>query len=164
MKQATKKTQSVQTTPKARVLSGDDHMVMLESLQEAISRRAYEIFESRGSSHGRDTEDWARAAEEILLPLPGNTTEDSRSITLRCFVQAAQDVAIAIEPRRVIVWMDSETEPETSAGQKSAQATKALQFEFPNPVDSSRPTIGLSGQILTITVPKAAVEPQQPAV
>lgn len=162
---ASKKNQTVQTTAKARVISGSDLPLLLDSLQNAIERRAYEIFENRGRADGGHDEDWARAADEILQPLPGNTTENSDSITLRCFVQAAHDVAVAVEPRRVIVWVDSDSALSASGGQDSrpVQVAKALQFELPKPVDSSRPTVGLNGQILTITVPKAATGLPQPA-
>jgi hypothetical protein len=33
--------------------------------QEEIARRAYEIFISRGSEHGRDLEDWFLAEREV---------------------------------------------------------------------------------------------------
>jgi hypothetical protein len=34
---------------------------------EAVARRAYELFQNRGMSHGRDVEDWL-AAERELMP------------------------------------------------------------------------------------------------
>ena len=33
---------------------------------EAISRRAYSLFEARGSKHGHDVEDWLVAERELL--------------------------------------------------------------------------------------------------
>jgi hypothetical protein len=33
---------------------------------EAIRRRAYSLFEARGSEHGRDVEDWLAAERELL--------------------------------------------------------------------------------------------------
>jgi DUF2934 family protein len=33
---------------------------------EAISRRAYSLFEARGSEHGHDVEDWLMAERELL--------------------------------------------------------------------------------------------------
>lgn len=33
---------------------------------EAISRRAYSLFEARGSKHGHDVEDWLVAETELL--------------------------------------------------------------------------------------------------
>ena len=33
--------------------------------QEAVARRAYELFEARGGDHGRDQEDWFAAEREL---------------------------------------------------------------------------------------------------
>jgi hypothetical protein len=35
--------------------------------QEEIARRAYEIFQARGSDHGRDFEDWLQAERELSV-------------------------------------------------------------------------------------------------
>jgi hypothetical protein len=35
--------------------------------QEQIARRAYELFESRGRTHGRHQEDWLQAERELQL-------------------------------------------------------------------------------------------------
>jgi hypothetical protein len=33
--------------------------------REEVARRAFEIFQSRGSDHGRDFEDWLQAEREV---------------------------------------------------------------------------------------------------
>ena len=38
--------------------------------QEAIARRAYEIWEAEGRPHGRDREHWESAAQELGSPAP----------------------------------------------------------------------------------------------
>ncbi|MBI4469422.1 MAG: DUF2934 domain-containing protein [Acidobacteria bacterium] len=37
--------------------------------QEAISLRAYEIYQRRGGAHGRDLDDWLQAENEVLAAL-----------------------------------------------------------------------------------------------
>lgn len=37
----------------------------LPNLEEQIRKRAYELFEARGSEEGHELEDWLRAEEEI---------------------------------------------------------------------------------------------------
>ena len=37
-----------------------------EALEDAIRRRAFELYEERGKSEGRATEDWLRAEAEVL--------------------------------------------------------------------------------------------------
>ena len=35
------------------------------TLEDAIRRRAYELYEQRGGEHGHDVDDWLQAEEEI---------------------------------------------------------------------------------------------------
>ncbi len=42
--------------------------------RQAVSRRAYELFVSRGGEHGHDKEDWYRAEQELASTAsPANT-------------------------------------------------------------------------------------------
>jgi hypothetical protein len=64
-------TEKKSTAPK-RIRSGDtikplepqNHSMMLID-KEAVARRAYEIFQARGNSHGRDVDDWLAAEREL---------------------------------------------------------------------------------------------------
>ena len=38
---------------------------LTEQLFERIGRRAYELYELRGESHGQDTEDWLEAERQV---------------------------------------------------------------------------------------------------
>lgn len=167
MKQAiAKKNQSVQTVAKPNILAGDDLAAMMALLDQSIARRAFEIFEARGGEHGHDREDWLRAVEEIMAPLPGNATEDGGSVTLRSFIPTSQDVAVSIEPRRVIVWVDrssAQTKSDGQSLQSERAARKMLQYEFSQLVDPSQSSVNLSGQILTITVPKVIEKQPSPS-
>ena len=54
-------------------------------LREMIARRAYEIYEERGGSHGDDLNDWLRAEAEVKSAM---RSEKRRSVTSR--VRAGQ--------------------------------------------------------------------------
>jgi DUF2934 family protein len=41
---------------------------LIESLQERIQQRAYELYEARGRVDGYHEQDWARAEKEVLEP------------------------------------------------------------------------------------------------
>jgi hypothetical protein len=45
--------------------------------RDAIARRAYEIYESRGAQHGADLDDWLEA-ERQLKPGPSDVTGPAR--------------------------------------------------------------------------------------
>ncbi len=57
------------TTAPKRVRSSrstGDNVVQFTPEHEAIARRAYELFQSRGMSHGRDVDDWLAAERELI--------------------------------------------------------------------------------------------------
>ena len=41
----------------------------LQEIQKRIAAKAYELYEARGSSHGRDREDWLEAERLVLREL-----------------------------------------------------------------------------------------------
>ncbi len=43
---------------------------LIESLDEGIRKRAYQLFEERGGEHGHDIEDWLRAESQITGEMP----------------------------------------------------------------------------------------------
>ena len=47
----------------------------------ALSRRAYEIFEGNGRAFGRDLEDWFQAESELLHPVHVNIEESDDSLS-----------------------------------------------------------------------------------
>ncbi|MGB9434272.1 MAG: DUF2934 domain-containing protein [Candidatus Acidiferrum sp.] len=49
------------------------------SLEEQISRRAYQLYEQRGQEHGHADEDWLKAEREILEGVPPAETSDKSS-------------------------------------------------------------------------------------
>jgi hypothetical protein len=45
---------------------GIQRIAEMPELRSRVALRAYQIFERRGHSHGRDLDDWIRAEQEIL--------------------------------------------------------------------------------------------------
>lgn len=152
-----KQNQAVQSAHKARVLRDNDLAAWLDALEQDIARRAFELFEARGREPGRDVDDWLRAAQEMFDPLPGNATEDGKSVTVRCFVPPALEVMVGVEPRRALVWVGQSLSQTANLDRSADQGTgrRVFQFQFPELVDPSQPAVDINGQLLTITVPKA---------
>ena len=42
-----------------------DYLPHRDPIQEAIARRAYELFLARGEQHGHDLDDWLQAEREL---------------------------------------------------------------------------------------------------
>ena len=74
-------------------------------ISAAIARRAYELFEARGSEHGHDCEDWFRAESELLTPIPATVVDTDGGFTVTAEVPGftGKDVEVLAEPRRLII-------------------------------------------------------------
>lgn len=66
-KAVTKKTTTKKTAAKTAPKTGLKTMpkIDLRSFINELNKRAYEIFQQRGASHGSDWEDWFRAEKEL---------------------------------------------------------------------------------------------------
>lgn len=72
-----------------------------KAIHDAVARRAYHIFESRGFAPGHDWEDWLLAESEIVRPLQCGLLELDGRISLTtdasCFERG--EIAAYVEPR-----------------------------------------------------------------
>src|SRR5262249_1078779 len=76
MKRQTAREVRATTTPVTpRLIKPESQLDKFRKLQEAMARRAYELFEGRGGEQGQDLADWLRAESDILQPLPIKVTE-----------------------------------------------------------------------------------------
>ena len=74
-------------------------------LEEMTARRAYEIFESRGRTHGNDQQDWFEAQAELFAPLAGELSEGDYSVEWKTDVDGfhATDLEVHVDPRRLVI-------------------------------------------------------------
>ena len=81
---------------------------------DAIARRAFEIFESHGSSPGHDLEDWLRAESELLQPVPLNVPESNSAYVVRAEVRGfgSKDIEIGVERRCLAISAKCQTKRE----------------------------------------------------
>ena len=61
---APKRVRSTKTAANDNVVAAD--AMMLQPDPGEIARRAYELFQSRGMTHGRDVDDWLAAERELM--------------------------------------------------------------------------------------------------
>ena len=94
--------------------SQEEVSALLDSIEDAIQRRAYRFFEQRGPLDGSDLGDWLRAEDEVLFAArPLATLLDDR-IDVRVDLGECQltDLTLGIEPFRLVVSGHSRTEVE----------------------------------------------------
>ena len=70
---AGQKPESKQDVVKESMSAGEN---TVPSLEEQISRRAYELYDQRGKQDGYADEDWLRAEREVLEGVPPIETPD----------------------------------------------------------------------------------------
>jgi HSP20 family protein len=85
---------------------------------DAISRRAFELFENNGRAFGHDVEDWFKAEKELLHPVPIHVTETGESVEVKAEVPGfnEKELEVNVEPRRLTITGKRETSKEEKKG------------------------------------------------
>ncbi len=150
-------------------------LVPLEVLQsdardlvDRIARRAYEIYESRGYTHGQDVEDWRLAESELVHPCALELLETNDAITIFGQVPGFQceQLEVCVEPRRFTLFGRREVPAERKAG--DAAATESLAhfvsriFDLSSEVDPAKASAEMGEGILEVRMPKGV--PQSESV
>jgi HSP20 family molecular chaperone IbpA len=130
---------------------------------EAISRRAFELFEQAGSRPGHEVEDWLRAEAELFPPLPVAVSERQSGIELRAEVPGfrATDLEVALEPRRVTILGERESRPSRGAGASLGAHSLTHVFhtiELPRRIDCPSADVKAKCEkgVLTVIIPRLA--------
>lgn len=131
----------------------------LQDLWDRIARRAYELFEARGGGHGYDWRDWFQAESDLLRPVEFTVIESNDDVRVRAVVLGfeADELKLAIEPRRVIVHGKKRLIPEL--GNKVFYVEWApdeifKSIELPIAVIPEEAECTLRGGVLELVLPK----------
>ena len=134
----------------------------MNEIYDAISRRAFELFEDDGRIFGRDLDHWFRAEAEVLHPAHVQVREADDTILVAAEVPgfSADELKLSLEPRRLTISGEKQNDNERKKGNVlySERCSKALlrSIELPVEVNTSRATATLNNGILELTAPKAA--------
>lgn len=134
----------------------------LEDTFKAITRRAYELFESNGRAFGRDLENWFQAERELLHPVLVNITESDASLEVKAEVPGftEKDLEISVEPRRLTIAGKRETKKEEKKGKMlhAESCSDQILRVVALPVDIETEKVGatLKNGVLDITLPKVS--------
>lgn len=71
----------------------------VDEVIKQIEERAFQLFEERGREDGHDLEDWFKAEEELLIPIPVTITEKGDELHIHAEVPgfAAKEIAMNLE-------------------------------------------------------------------
>lgn len=142
------------TARSVRVVEADifDRMNETNSL---IAQRAYEIYESRGCSHGCDQDDWFRAEGELVPkpPIEYDLTESAVRLTTQVSGFEAKDLEVEVGHRRAVIFgihIDSNHPPADNGKSKKIVGVA----ELPSDVDPRLARAMLQGGTLEIVLPR----------
>jgi HSP20 family protein len=133
-----------------------------QDVYNLIARRAFEIFESRGHTHGNDREDWFRAESELLTPVKFHLSVSGEQLTARAEVPgfSREEIKISVEPRRLSISGKTKLHENHQSG-KHAHSVKPAQLMFrvidlPTEVNLSKARATFSDDTIEVVMPKAA--------
>lgn len=154
--------------PVSKPASGGDYSEREHEITESIARRAYELFESRGFTHGLDGEDWKRAQSEILLNVPVDIKETENELVIRAEVPgfSEENLEVQVAPHSVFISGMRQESAEQNEGKTVYSERRCDRifriFDLPSHVDPATMDLTLNDGILEIKVSKVAIV-QQPA-
>jgi HSP20 family protein len=159
---ATAVLQKTKTSVPVKTIAPESLRDQMQNVFDAVSRRAYEIFESNGRSFGRDIEDWFQAENELFEPLHTDITESDESISVKVEVPGftERELQVAIEPSRLAISGKRESNKEEKNGKMTHSEACSREIfrviDLPAEVDTGNATATLKDGILELTIPKAA--------
>ena len=131
-----------------------------QQISAAIARRAYELFEARGSEHGHDGEDWFRAESELLTPIPATVVDTDGELTVTAEVPGftGKDLEVLAEPRRLIIRAKKQETMEQEKGRTALHGKMSNEMfhflELPHEVDPNKMTATIKNDVLEVTLAK----------
>ena len=141
----------------------------MRRVEEAVARRAYEIFESRGSGPWHELEDWRKAESELVHP------RCSGQMNLNGALWIGTDAAI-FEEGTTEIWvaphhlticgkprMDKSDARRKHIGSHPSREMIFQAFDLPVEIDPSHVTAKFNGWSLEIFLRKAQGKPSEKA-
>jgi HSP20 family protein len=131
-------------------------------ISAGIARRAYELFEARGSKHGHDWEDWFRAESELLTPVPATVVDTDGGFVVRAELPGftGKDVEVRAEPRRLIIYAKKRKTSEQEKGKAVLQEKMSDEvfrvLELPHEIDPDNMTASIKNEVLEVTLAKVS--------
>jgi HSP20 family protein len=137
---------------------------LLDQIDETfntLSRRAYDIFESKGRAFGQELDNWFQAERELLHPLHIHVTESDGTINVKADVPgfSEKELEIGVEPRRVTITGKRETKKEEKKGKAVYSESCSDQIlrvvDLPADVETDKVTATVKNGVLELALPKS---------
>jgi HSP20 family molecular chaperone IbpA len=138
------------------IVSGDGRQGFLERYRNAVSRRAYDIFERHGHNHGNDVSHWLQAEQELALTLPEvRESAGTYSVELALPGVSAEQVKVCAHEDRAVVAAESTTNRKESGEDATETVSTYYMVRWPEETDPDTTRAQLDSGRLTLTTRKA---------
>jgi HSP20 family protein len=133
----------------------------MQDIHDAIARRAYDLFASRGFTHGHDLEDWFLAESEFLQQVPLEISETEKELKIAAALPGftAKDIEVRVEPRRLFISGQREEKSEDKKKGEVGYSERRFDqvyraIDLPAEVHPDKVHTTLNNGELEITLPK----------
>lgn len=134
----------------------------IDKVFDAIAKRAYEMFDSKGRRFGHEVDDWLKAEMELVHPVHVEINESGENLEMKAEVPgfSEKELEISVEPQRLTIIGQRECNKEEKKGKtlySEACCNQVLKVvELPMAINTEKVTATLKNGILELTMPKAA--------
>jgi hypothetical protein len=138
-------------------------------VQEAVARRAYEIFENRGSASWHELEDWRQAEAELVGPRCSGEMSLNGSLWLGTDGAIFKDgtIEIWVAPRKITICgeanMDKVHDRPKHIEPHQSRGMIFHPLDLPVEIDPSHVTAKFNGPFLELLLRKVQAKPRQEA-
>jgi HSP20 family molecular chaperone IbpA len=151
-----------------RLLEGDGLWERMNTLQNEIARRAFQLFERNGFRMGEDLENWVRAESDLLHPIQVELAEAENELVLRAELPGftEKDVEVKTEADRVYITGKQEEKKEEKKEKtlyselRSREVFRSLQL--PAQIDPDKAKATISNGVLELRMPKVETQKKVP--
>jgi HSP20 family protein len=130
---------------------------------QAITQKAFEIFERNGHQFGHDLDDWFKAEMDLLHPVHVQVAEAGDNVEVQAEVPGfnENEIEVSVEPGRLTIVGRRETNTRKEKKGKTIYAESCSNqilriVDLPVSVDAGKATATLKNGVLQLTMPKAA--------
>ena len=141
----------------------DEFLDLAKSFDEAVARRAFQLFQERGGNHGSDLDDWFRAETELFHAAHIQVSESEDALAVRVEVPGfrAAELKVALESGRLAITGKRQSRNRWRSRKIIYSDTCQDQifrvFHLPVDVDAKNATAVVVDGILELTIPKFAL-------
>ena len=133
----------------------------IHRMEDRITRRAHEIFQTNGSILGKELDDWFQAENELVWKPAIEMKERDNLFEIQAALAGMEpkEIRVDVTPEELLIRGETRSEKREEKGQlfytefKSGSLFRSIRF--PKPVDPNKVKADFKNGMLTVTAPIA---------